>query len=65
MVSHWRIAGLNYLQYSAICARALRRCLKPEFQTEAMKNPDSKLRLRKWEGGKATDEYKTIEVKGI
>ena len=46
----------SYLQYSAICARAVRKCLKPENVTEAMKAPESMLKLTKWQGGKPTDE---------
>merc|ERR1712212_667469 len=65
MVSYWRQAGINYLQYSAICARAVRKCLKPENVTEAMKAPESMLKLTKWQGGKPTDEVKKIVVQGL
>ncbi|KAG8131665.1 hypothetical protein E2320_009576 [Naja naja] len=47
MVSYWRQAGLSYIRYSQICAKAVRAALKPQFKTEAEKaagshNPFSK-----------------------
>lgn len=52
MVSYWRQAGLSYLNYSSICARLVRRCLKPELRVEALKREDSLMKSVKWEGGK-------------
>ncbi|ETE63944.1 ATP synthase subunit epsilon, mitochondrial, partial [Ophiophagus hannah] len=37
MVSYWRQAGLSYIRYSQICAKAVRAALKPQFKTEAEK----------------------------
>lgn len=62
MVAYWRQAGLNYLQFSRIAAQAVRRCLKPEFQTDAMLKKESGLKLTKWEGGKPTGETKQIKL---
>ncbi|XP_044311599.1 ATP synthase subunit epsilon, mitochondrial [Varanus komodoensis] len=37
MVSYWRQAGLSYIRYSQICAKAVRAALKPQYKTEAEK----------------------------
>ncbi|XP_069808095.1 ATP synthase subunit epsilon, mitochondrial [Dendropsophus ebraccatus] len=37
MVAYWRQAGLNYIRYSQICAKAVRAALKPQFRAEAEK----------------------------
>ncbi|XP_020660023.1 ATP synthase F(1) complex subunit epsilon, mitochondrial [Pogona vitticeps] len=37
MVSYWRQAGLSYIRYSQICAKAVRDALKPQFKAEAEK----------------------------
>ncbi|CAF4416475.1 unnamed protein product, partial [Rotaria magnacalcarata] len=55
-MQYWRIAGLNYIQFSAVCARTLRRCLKPAATKEAMKREESYVRVNKWQGGKLTDQ---------
>ncbi|ORX73570.1 hypothetical protein DL89DRAFT_263618 [Linderina pennispora] len=49
----WRTAGMNYLQYSSIAARALRRTVKAELQTEIAKREGMSLKYAKWESGKA------------
>ena len=61
-MSYWRQAGLNYLQYSRIAAQTLRKCLKPEFQTELMMKKESELKLTKWEGGKITTDVSKIKI---
>ncbi|XP_006271810.1 ATP synthase subunit epsilon, mitochondrial [Alligator mississippiensis] len=35
MVSYWRQAGISYIRFSQICARALRAAMKPQFRDEA------------------------------
>ena len=62
MVAYWRQAGINYLQFSRLASQALRKCLKPEFQTEALMNKQSTLKMTKWEAGKPTAEIKTIKL---
>ncbi|UJR31567.1 hypothetical protein I4U23_019054 [Adineta vaga] len=54
-MQYWRLAGLNYIQYSAVCARTLRRCLKSSVAKEAMKREESYVRVNKWQSGKLTD----------
>lgn len=45
----------SYIQYSAVCARTLRRCLKSSAAKEALKREESFVRVNKWQGGKLTD----------
>lgn len=53
-MSFWRYkeTGINYLQYSNICARLLRRALKPELQEEALKVEDTTVKIARWADGK-------------
>lgn len=48
-------ANFSYIQYSAVCARTLRRCLKPNAAKEAMKREESYVRVSKWQGGKLSE----------
>ncbi|GLV32100.1 stunted [Carabus blaptoides fortunei] len=52
-MSAWRAAGLNYVNYSNIAARLLRRALKPELRAEAAKREDSFIKFTPWKDGKA------------
>ena len=45
----------SYIQYSAICARLVRRSLKPELQAAALKAEDTQARMLTWEGKKSTE----------
>ena len=62
MVAYWRQAGINYLQFSRLASQTLRKCLKPEFQTEALMNKESTLKMNKWAAGKPTGEVKSIKL---
>lgn len=62
MVAYWRQAGLNYLQFSKIASQTLRKCLKPEFQTEARMIKESSLKMTKWVEGKPIGEVKQIKI---
>ena len=42
----------SYLQYSNICARLLRRALRPELQEEALKVEDTNVKIAQWADGK-------------
>ena len=42
----------SYLQYSAICARAVRRCLKPDFKTDTSRLDQTTIKVTKWSEGK-------------
>ena len=52
MSSFWRNAGLNYIQFSNVCATVVRRCLKPEFKADAEKRGESLIKVTKWMEGK-------------
>ncbi|XP_076117640.1 ATP synthase F(1) complex subunit epsilon, mitochondrial-like [Mytilus galloprovincialis] len=52
MSTFWKRAGINYIQYSSICANAVRRCLKPEFQADAEKRSETLIKTFKWVEGK-------------
>ncbi|XP_063621299.1 protein stunted isoform X2 [Cydia splendana] len=55
-MSAWRAAGLNYINYSNIAAKVLRRALKPEFRAEAFKRDESHIRITPWANGKPAHE---------
>ncbi|XP_038260440.1 ATP synthase subunit epsilon, mitochondrial-like [Dermochelys coriacea] len=37
MMAYWRQAGLSYIRYSQICAKAVRAAMKPQYKAEAEK----------------------------
>ncbi|ODN04680.1 ATP synthase subunit epsilon, mitochondrial [Orchesella cincta] len=51
-MTFWRVAGLNYIQYSTIAARVVRKALKPEFRVEAAKRSESGIKFTQWKDGK-------------
>ncbi|KAJ2354311.1 hypothetical protein IWW50_005822 [Coemansia erecta] len=53
MTFAWRAAGMNYLQYSSVAARALRRVAKPEFRADIAKREGMNIKVAKWENGKS------------
>ncbi|XP_026486214.1 protein stunted-like isoform X2 [Vanessa tameamea] len=55
-MSAWRQAGLNYINYSNIAAKILRRSLKPELRTEALRRDDSHVRITPWTDGRPAHE---------
>ncbi|KAJ1950974.1 hypothetical protein EC988_004190, partial [Linderina pennispora] len=59
------LKSLDYLQYSSIAARALRRTVKAELQTEIAKREGMSLKYAKWESGKAgaLDNVPIIETR--
>ena len=48
---YWRAAGINYLQFSKIAARAMRRGLKPEAKANALKLEEGGFLKTKWQNG--------------
>ncbi|XP_034289004.1 ATP synthase subunit epsilon, mitochondrial [Pantherophis guttatus] len=46
-MSYWRQAGLSYIRYSQICAKAVRAALKPQFKAEAEKASGSNVKIIK------------------
>ncbi|XP_055618537.1 protein stunted-like isoform X2 [Toxorhynchites rutilus septentrionalis] len=55
-MSAWRAAGLNYINYSNIAARLLRKALKPDLRAQASRRDDSHIRFTKWINGKPESE---------
>uniref|UniRef100_A0A4X2LJ29 ATP synthase F1 subunit epsilon n=2 Tax=Vombatus ursinus TaxID=29139 RepID=A0A4X2LJ29_VOMUR len=47
MVAYWRQAGLSYIRYSQICAKAVRDALKTEFKANAEKASGSNVKIVK------------------
>jgi hypothetical protein len=56
LVYEYKFDVFSYIQYSAVCARALRRCLKSSVSKEAMKREESFVRVSKWQAGKISDQ---------
>ena len=52
IMSFWRAAGLNYVQYSNIAARVVRQALKGEARDAAVKRDIVSIKFQKWEQGK-------------
>nr|ABD98778.1 putative mitochondrial ATP synthase epsilon chain [Graphocephala atropunctata] len=55
-MSAWRAAGLNYIQYSNIAAKLVRRALKVELRAEAARRDESFVRFTPWKDGKPITE---------
>ncbi|KNE58487.1 hypothetical protein AMAG_04058 [Allomyces macrogynus ATCC 38327] len=51
-MSHWRAAGLTYLQYVNIAARATRQALKADLKVVALRREEQTLKVAKWAQGK-------------
>ncbi|XP_012368017.1 ATP synthase subunit epsilon, mitochondrial-like [Octodon degus] len=47
MVTYWRQAGLSYIRYSPICAKAVKIALKMEFRASAEKTAGSSIKIAK------------------
>ncbi|XP_049293259.1 protein stunted-like [Anopheles funestus] len=55
----WRAAGLNYINYSNIAARLVRKALKPELRAQAARREESHIALTKWQNGKPVEKIAT------
>ena len=51
-MSAWRRAGLNYINYSQIAARVVRRALKADLRSEALKRDEVNVKFTRWKDGK-------------
>nr|XP_033818671.1 ATP synthase subunit epsilon, mitochondrial [Geotrypetes seraphini] len=47
MVAFWRQAGLSYIRYSQICAKAARDALKQQHKVEAEKAAAANIKVAK------------------
>ena len=52
----------SYVGYSRLCARLLRRALKPELREQALKAEESAMKCVKWENGKPTGETSELMI---
>jgi len=52
IMTFWRAAGLNYINYSSIAARVVRKALKPELRVDAIKRAESAVKITPWKDGK-------------
>ncbi|KAI7899269.1 mitochondrial ATP synthase epsilon chain-domain-containing protein [Cokeromyces recurvatus] len=50
-MSTWKSAGITYLQYANICARAVRNSLKDDVRAAALRRNQNNLKFAKWENG--------------
>lgn len=55
MSSHWRQAGMTYLQYVNRAAHVMRTCLKEPMKSKALKNNKVHFRERAYQDGKKID----------
>ncbi|GBB90505.1 hypothetical protein RclHR1_01750004 [Rhizophagus clarus] len=52
MAFSWKAAGITYLKYTQICARAVRNALKEEQRLIAQRRDEQGIKFAKWENGK-------------
>ncbi|CAI2194114.1 13488_t:CDS:2, partial [Funneliformis geosporum] len=52
MAFSWKAAGISYLKYTQICARAVRNALKEEQRLIAQRRDEQGIKFAKWESGK-------------
>ncbi|OWR41966.1 ATP synthase subunit epsilon [Danaus plexippus plexippus] len=50
-MSTWRMAGLNYVNYSNIAAKTLRKTLKSEFREDALRRDQTFIKIFFWMNG--------------
>ncbi|XP_037816583.1 protein stunted-like [Lucilia sericata] len=52
MTNYWREVGLNYIQYSNICAKVVRQALRADLRADAVKRDVSHVKFTQWKDGK-------------
>ncbi|ORY95934.1 mitochondrial ATP synthase epsilon chain-domain-containing protein [Syncephalastrum racemosum] len=52
----WKAAGLSYLQYANICARAVRNTLKDDLRVAALRRDEGSARVAQWVNGKQQEQ---------
>jgi F-type H+-transporting ATPase subunit epsilon len=52
MVQFWRQAGMSYLQYTNLCARLVRRCIRGTETKRTQVRDTSDFTVIEWKGGK-------------
>ncbi|KAI9468118.1 MAG: mitochondrial ATP synthase epsilon chain-domain-containing protein [Benjaminiella poitrasii] len=56
-MSAWKSAGITYLQYANICARAVRNSLKDDVRAVALRRDQNNLKFAKWENGVQKEQH--------
>ncbi|KAL5769164.1 hypothetical protein ACOSP7_015723 [Xanthoceras sorbifolium] len=51
-MTFWRAAGMTYVNYSNLCAKMVRNCLKEPYKTEAISREQVHYTISKWTDGK-------------
>ncbi|KAF9179226.1 hypothetical protein BGZ51_007148 [Haplosporangium sp. Z 767] len=64
MSFYWK-PTLTYLQYSQVCARAVRNALKEDARAIAVRRDEQGLKFSKWEAGKQGDVKNTANTRTI
>lgn len=54
--------GVNYITYSHISAKILRKCLKPEFQKDVKLRDSSHIQIYKFKNNKKLEEVDTLMI---
>ncbi|RCI01044.1 hypothetical protein CU098_009717 [Rhizopus stolonifer] len=62
-MSAWKAAGISYLQYANICARAVRNSLKDDVRTVAIRRDKNGLKFQKWENGVGKEQKFVVPQK--
>ncbi|KAL0078067.1 mitochondrial ATP synthase epsilon chain-domain-containing protein [Phycomyces blakesleeanus] len=62
-MSAYKAAGITYLQYTNICARALRNSLNEKLRTAAAPLNQNGLKFAKWENGRASEQKFIVKAK--
>ncbi|KAI9495095.1 mitochondrial ATP synthase epsilon chain-domain-containing protein [Zychaea mexicana] len=55
-MSAWKSAGITYLQYANICARAVRNSLKDDIKVAAQARNQNNLKFAKWDKGVGSEQ---------
>ncbi|KAI8920185.1 mitochondrial ATP synthase epsilon chain-domain-containing protein [Powellomyces hirtus] len=63
MSFYWREAGISYLQYANISAKALRNVLKEQAKIQALRREEQFAKVQIWKDGKQGDS-KVIDPAG-
>ncbi|CAH1647843.1 unnamed protein product [Spodoptera littoralis] len=61
-MSTWRMAGLNYVNYSNIAANTLRKSLKTEHRDAAIKRGIPTVKYYYWENGQMLAHGQKLKV---
>ncbi|KAI8865851.1 mitochondrial ATP synthase epsilon chain domain-containing protein [Ramicandelaber brevisporus] len=55
-----KVAGLTFLRYTQVCARAVRKVLKDDVRVQALRREEQSIKVAKWKDGKQGESAKTF-----